>query len=99
MSTAGFVSTAFGIIHADRQHVHSPFAGADVPGQFIAKARITVWPFAEVEAGHEAFQASERRAFQGRCFAIIRGTAPGRINIVGSAKGLAGNSVVIAVMH
>ncbi|HEX8186805.1 MAG TPA: glycoside hydrolase family 2 TIM barrel-domain containing protein [Pyrinomonadaceae bacterium] len=41
-------------------------------------------------ASHEPFQASERRAYQGRCFAILKASAPrGRINVTATAAGLA----------
>lgn len=50
-------------------------------------------------SSHESFQAAERRAYQGRCFAIIRATAAGRINVVASSTGLAGSLVVIAAVR
>lgn len=55
---------------------------------------------AAVESGdnssHEPFQASERRAYQGRCFAILKAArAPGRITIEASASGLRSNSITI----
>lgn len=41
-------------------------------------------------ASHEPFQASERRAYQGRCFALLKATAPrGRVNVTATAPGLA----------
>lgn len=41
-------------------------------------------------ASHEPFQTSERRAFQGRCFAMLKASAPrGRINVTATAPGLA----------
>jgi beta-galactosidase len=47
-------------------------------------------------ASHEPFQASERRLFQGRCFAIIRATATsGRITLTASAPGLKAASITI----
>jgi beta-galactosidase len=47
-------------------------------------------------SSHEAFQATERRAFQGVCFAIVRATArSGRIVVSASAPGLTGGSVTI----
>jgi len=53
-----------------------------------------------VESGdnssHELFQASARRAYQGRCFAILKATAaPGRITIEASASGLRSNAITI----
>ena len=48
-------------------------------------------------SSHEPFQATERRAFQGRCFAVLRADAPtGRINVTASAEGLAPGSLSIA---
>ena len=48
-------------------------------------------------SSHEPFQAAGRRAYQGRCFALIRaGATSGRINVTASAPGLAGGSVSIA---
>ncbi|PYS72809.1 MAG: hypothetical protein DMF69_06645 [Acidobacteria bacterium] len=47
---------------------------------------------------HEPFQASERRAYQGRCFAMLKATsAKGRITLIASAPGLKGSSVSIVV--
>jgi beta-galactosidase len=49
-------------------------------------------------ASHEPFQASERKAYQGRCFAMIKASgARGRITLVASAPGLKGSSVTIVV--
>jgi beta-galactosidase len=46
--------------------------------------------------GHEPFQASERHAYQGRCFAILKATrVPGRITIEASASGLKSSSITI----
>ena len=45
---------------------------------------------------HEPFQASERKAYQGRCFAMIKATAAkGRIKLVASAVGFKEGIVVI----
>ncbi len=45
---------------------------------------------------HEPFQASERRAYQGRCFAMIKATSSsGRITLVGTAPGLKSGTVNI----
>jgi beta-galactosidase len=47
-------------------------------------------------ASHEPFQATERRAYQGRCFAVLKGTdARGRVNVTAAAQGLAPGSVTI----
>ena len=55
---------------------------------------------AAVESGdntsHQPFQASERRAYQGRCFAILKAAAAsGRITIAASASSLKSNSLTI----
>jgi len=45
-------------------------------------------------ASHEPFQAAGRRAYQGRCFAVLKATAPrGRVRLTASAAGLAAGSV------
>ncbi len=45
---------------------------------------------------HEPFRASERRAYQGRCCAIVRAAAGrGKITVGASASGLAGDSIVL----
>jgi beta-galactosidase len=50
-------------------------------------------------ASHEPFQASQRRAYQGRCFAVLKADKPrGRITVTASAPGLAdGTATVEAV--
>ena len=51
-------------------------------------------------SSHEPFQASQRRAYQGLCFAMLKARAPrGRITITASASGLASASVTIAAAH
>ncbi len=47
-------------------------------------------------ASHEPFQASERRAYQGRCFALLKATAPrGRAVVTASAPGLAPGTISV----
>lgn len=47
---------------------------------------------------HEPFQSSERMAYQGRCFAMIKAiAAKGRIKILAFASGLKEGSVVISI--
>jgi beta-galactosidase len=47
-------------------------------------------------SSHEPFQASQRRAYQGLCFAMIKATnSSGQITITASAAGLASGSVTI----
>jgi beta-galactosidase len=42
---------------------------------------------------HEAFQGNVRSAYQGRCIAIVRASAAGRIGVSGTAAGLKGGTV------
>ncbi len=43
---------------------------------------------------HEPFQATERRAYQGRCFAFLKATAPhGKITLKASAPGLRSSTI------
>jgi beta-galactosidase len=45
---------------------------------------------------HEPFQASERKAYQGRCVALLKASAPsGRITLTASAPGLTSGSITI----
>ncbi|HEV2860843.1 MAG TPA: glycoside hydrolase family 2 TIM barrel-domain containing protein [Pyrinomonadaceae bacterium] len=47
-------------------------------------------------ASHEPFQTTRRRAYQGRCFAMLKATAPrGRATLTATAAGLAPASVTI----
>jgi beta-galactosidase len=47
-------------------------------------------------ASHEPFQATERRAYQGRCFALLKATGPrGRINVTAAAPLLTPGSVSV----
>ncbi len=48
---------------------------------------------------HEPFQASQRRAYQGRCFAMIKARARGRITLNASASGLSRGSISIAARN
>jgi beta-galactosidase len=46
---------------------------------------------------HESFQSAQRRAFEGRCVALVKASAAsGQITLTASAPGLAGASVAIA---
>lgn len=48
-------------------------------------------------ASHESFRGNHRRAYQGRCIAVLRATAPqGEIRITASAPGLAPAVVTLA---
>jgi len=46
-------------------------------------------------ASHEPFQASERRVYQGQCFAILKATAADRITLAASAPGLVAAEIAI----
>jgi beta-galactosidase len=47
-------------------------------------------------ASHEDFEAAERRAFDGRCLAIVQtGTVAGEIRVTVSAEGLKGATGVL----
>lgn len=46
---------------------------------------------------HDPFQAKQRRAFQGTCFALIKGNKAGQIVLTASAPGLVGAKINIAV--
>jgi beta-galactosidase len=49
-------------------------------------------------SSHEPFQASERRAYQGRCVAVLKATAPsGKITLTASALGLGSASIKLGV--
>ena len=48
-------------------------------------------------ASHEPFQASQRKAYQGRCFALVKVSArSGRVTITASASGLGGASIAMS---
>jgi beta-galactosidase len=73
---------------ADANGVQVPDAGDLITFKLTGPGVI-----AAVDSGdnssHEPFQAAERRAFQGRCFAILRATAPAsQITLTASAPGL-----------
>ena len=47
-------------------------------------------------ASHEPFQATERRAYQGRCVAFVKATgSPGKIVLKAAAPGLTAGSIII----
>ena len=50
-------------------------------------------------ASHEPFQASQRRAYQGRCFALLKADGPqGRVNVTAVAPGLAPGTISVNVI-
>jgi len=47
-------------------------------------------------ASHESFKATERRAFDGRCLAIVQtGRAAGEIRVTASTEGLSGATTLL----
>ena len=49
---------------------------------------------------HEAFQATERKAYQGRCFAMVKATAgKGRITLTAAALGLKSSSITVNAVN
>ena len=49
-------------------------------------------------ADHDSFQAKQRRAFEGRCFALIKANkSTGQITVTASAPGLVGAKITIGV--
>ncbi len=49
-------------------------------------------------ASVELFEASERRAYQGRCYAMIKARARGKITVSASAPGLASATIKITAV-
>ena len=77
----------------DENGVPVPAASDRIAFQIEGPGRIAAVDSGD-NASHEPFQASERRAYQGRCFALVRATAPeGAITVTASAPGLAAASV------
>jgi beta-galactosidase len=51
-------------------------------------------------SSHDSFQASERHAYQGTCFAILKSTASsGKIHLTATAKGLSEASVTLKAVE
>ena len=48
-------------------------------------------------ADHDPFQAKQRRAFQGTCFALVKGIKAGQMMLTASAPGLVGAKISISV--
>lgn len=48
-------------------------------------------------ADHDPFQAKKRRAFQGTCFALVKGNRVGQVVVTASAPGLVGSKINIGV--
>lgn len=48
---------------------------------------------------HEQFQATERKAYQGRCFALLKARDAGRISLEASAPGLKNSSITVKAVR
>jgi beta-galactosidase len=80
----------------DANGVLVPNAGDLISFNITGPGRIAAVDSAN-NASHEPFQATERRAYQGRCFALLKANATtGRITLVASAPGLTSGSITIA---
>lgn len=79
----------------DANGVIVPNAAARVTFKATGPGRVVAVDSGD-SASHEAFQASERTTYQGRCFAMIKATAAsGRVHLTATSPGLTGGSVVI----
>ncbi len=79
----------------DANGVMVPTAGDLITFKVAGPGRVVAVDSGD-NASHEPFQAAQRKAYQGRCFAIVKSSAPrGRITLTASAPGLTGGSVTI----
>jgi beta-galactosidase len=79
----------------DKNGVLVPFAGDLITFKVTGAGRIAAVDSGN-NASHEAFQAGERRAYQGRCFALLKATgASGKITLIASAPGLTSGSITL----
>jgi beta-galactosidase len=79
----------------DNQGVVVPGANNEVAFQISGPGEVAAVDNAD-NASHESFQGSARRAYQGRCIAVIRATASkGSVTVIGSSVGLTAGSVTI----
>jgi beta-galactosidase len=82
----------------DAQGVPVPSANALVSFALTGPGVIAAVDSAD-NASHEPFQATERRAFQGRCVAFVKATAAtGPLTVTASAPGLAPGTALIATV-
>ena len=87
----GFVNVSF----VDDQGVPCPWVN-DTAGFKVSGPGTIVAVDAGDRTSHEPFKAGQAKAFQGRCLAIVRATAPsGRITVNVSVAGLADSSITI----
>jgi beta-galactosidase len=78
----------------DDQGVPVPSASDNVNFQITGPGAVAAVDNAD-NASHELFQASSRHAYQGKCIAMIKAAAAGKITISASSAGLAAGSVTI----
>jgi beta-galactosidase len=72
-----------------------PEAGDLVQFAVAGQGRVVAVDSGDI-ASHEAFQAAERKAYRGKCVAIVRGNADsGRVTVTAGAKGLKSGTVKI----
>ena len=82
----------------DSHGVRVPGAGPRVTFHVDGPGAIACVDSAD-NASHEPFQAGERRAYKGRCFAVVRATGPnGTIRVAASADGLEGGLLEMAAV-
>ena len=77
----------------DASGIEVPSAGQLIHFQITGPGAIAAVDSAD-NSSHESFQAPERHAYQGHCIAVLRATAPGRIQFTASAEGLAASSTL-----
>jgi len=78
----------------DANGVEVPGADATIAFAATGPGRIAATDSAD-NSSHESFQSTERRAFQGRCVALLRASAAGGIVVKATAEGLEAGSVTI----
>lgn len=83
----------------DENGVLVPTAAASITIKVTGAGKVVAVDSGD-NSSHESFQAAERRAFQGRCFAIIRASAAaGSIVVKASSPGLTGGSLMIRAVE
>lgn len=78
----------------DESGVENPWADDLIGFELSGPGVIAAVDSADL-ASHEPFQARERRAFRGRCVAVLRATAPGRLTLRATAPGLSGAALTV----
>jgi beta-galactosidase len=79
----------------DENGVEVPGADASIAFEVTGPGTIAATDSAD-NRSHEAFQAKKRRAYQGRCEALVRANGKGEIVVKAASEGLEGASVRIA---